>query len=135
MQRRIYNRRKGATLIEFALVLLPLLAIVFGSFEMDRMLLIYTSVANSARAGVRYAIVHGHYNPPGEGDVEKVVRNFASMGLLDTTKVTVTVTYEDGTDHIGSPVSVSVAYLYDPFTSFFPLNATLRSTAKGTIAF
>jgi Flp pilus assembly protein TadG len=137
------DRRKGSTLIEFALVLLPLLALIFGSIEMDRMLLVYNALTNSARAGVRYAVVHGIYadgNALGvvdvvaeEANIRKVVKTFAGMGMLDASKATITPTY--GTGHIGSPVSVDVLYNYDPLTSFFPLSVTLRGTAKGTFTF
>ena len=132
---RLRNARAGSTLVEFAFVLLPLLAILFGAIEMDRMLLSYNAISESARAGVRYAVVHGHYNPTSTTNIEQVARNFVAMGILDPARATVTVTYEDGTNHIGSPVSVYVTYPFDPLTSFFPLSVTLGSTAKGTITF
>ena len=135
------DRRKGSTLIEFAFVLLPLLALIFGGIEMDRMLLAYNALTDSARAGVRYAIVHGTYADGGDctattkTNIKNVVKTFVGMGLLDASRATVTVTCQDGTGHIGSPVSVDVAYVYDPLTSFFPLSVTLRGTAKGTFTF
>jgi Flp pilus assembly protein TadG len=132
---RARGGRAGSSIVEFLFVLLPLLVVVFGAIEMDRMLLVYNAVANSARSAVRYAAVHGYYNPTTTGNIEQVARNFAAMGLLDPSRANVTVSYEDGTNHVGSPVSVSVAYPFDPFTSFFPLSVTLRSTAKGTITF
>lgn len=135
------DRRKGSTLIEFAFVLLPLLALIFGGIEMDRMLLAYNALTDSARAGVRYAVVHGIYadgadcNTATQTNIKNVVKTFAGMGALDASKATITVTCADGTGHIGSPVSVDVAYVYDPFTSFFPLSVTLRGSAKGTFTF
>jgi Flp pilus assembly protein TadG len=137
------DRRKGSSIIEFSLVLLPLLALIFGSIEMDRMLLVYNALTNSARAGVRYAAVHGIYadgagcNTTTQTKVKNVVKTFAGMGMLDASKATITVTCADdgSAGHIGSPVSVDVAYLYDPFTSFFPLSVTLRGSAKGTFTF
>ena len=148
------QRRRGSTLIEFAFVLIPLLAIVFGAIEVDRLLLVYTSLGNAARAGVRYASVHGFYqdgpiNDTTTGNIGQVVKNFAGLGALDASRLTVTqscsndtgayvhVCYEDGNDNIGSRVSVRVSYPYDPFTSFFPSFATLTisSTAKSAIAF
>jgi Flp pilus assembly protein TadG len=135
------DRRKGSTLIEFAFVLLPLLALIFGSIEMDRMLLAYNALTESARAGVRYAVVHGTYadgsdcSAATKTNIKNVVKIFAGMGMLDASRATITVTCQDGTGHIGSPVSVDVAYVYDPFTSFFPLSVTLRGSAKGTFTF
>ena len=135
------DRRKGSTLIEFAFVLLPLLALIFGGIEMDRMLLVYNALTESARAGVRYAVVHGIYADGADycnqTKVKNVVKTFAGLGMLDASKLDapngIIVTCADG--HIGSPVSVDVAYLYDPFTSFFPLSVTLRGSAKGTFTF
>jgi Flp pilus assembly protein TadG len=154
------DRRKGSTMIEFAIVLLPLLALIFGSIEMDRMLLAYNALDNAARAGVRYAIVHGNYysGTPSVNNVGKVVRVFANMGIIDSSSMTITescaaitssensaihVCYGDPTtatpQHdghaIGSTVSVMVAHAYTPFTTFFPFHLTLGSTAQGTIAY
>jgi Flp pilus assembly protein TadG len=135
------DRRKGSTLIEFAFVLLTLLAVIFGSIEMDRMFLAYNALTDSARAGVRYAVVHGKYADGTDcsagtiTNIKNVVTTFVGMGMLDASRATVTVTCQDGTGHIGSPVYVDVSYVYDPLTSFFPLSVTLRGTAKGTFTF
>jgi Flp pilus assembly protein TadG len=136
MKRDSAGKRRGATLIEFSLVCLVLMALIFGSIEMDRLLLVYTAMANSARAGVRYAAVHGVFNPTSISNVQQVVKNLASTGILDPSRMTIAVSYQDTTKRIGSSVSVSVQYPYDPFTFFFPLGGiTLRSTSQGTIAF
>ena len=50
---------RGAGLIEFALVALQLMLVLLSLLEFGRMVLVSTSVANAARTGVRYAIVHG----------------------------------------------------------------------------
>ena len=44
----------GATIIEFAIVAFLLFLVIFASFEFDRMMLVYTTLANSARG--RYAM-------------------------------------------------------------------------------
>jgi len=132
--------RKGSSLIEFTFLLLPLLGLIFGSVEMDRMLLAYNSVGESARAGVRYAAVHGWY-ATGTGtctsanttDVINVVKTFAGMGILNPNLVNATVTCANR--NVGSVVSIAVSYPYDPFTSFFPLSVTLTTVASGTFAF
>ena len=143
-------RERGATLVEFALValLLCLLLLVFVDF--GRMLLVYNSVNNSARAGVRYAIVNGDGGGfrPGSGpaanpaDVIAVVIKFADSAPLDPTLLdpalhpgAVTVTYLEGSNSIGSLVEVRVTYPYDPLLGYFPLNFTLRGRSQGRIAF
>jgi Flp pilus assembly protein TadG len=145
------SAERGATIIEFTLVAVSLLIVIFAGIEFDRMVLVYTTLANSARAGVRYAIVHGE-DRTGTGDpasgsgnssrVETVVRNFASAGMLNTSASTlsVTVSYPASTSSTdpgntrGSVVQVSVAYPYDPFI-VLPLHVTLRSTTQGIIVF
>ena len=143
------SAESGATIIEFALVTLILMIVIFASIEFDRMMLVYTTLANSARVGVRYAIVHGE-DRTGTGDpasgatdssgVVTVVKNFASAGMLDTSALTVTVSYPASTSSTdpgntrGSVVAVSVAYPYDPFVAL-PLHVTLRSATQGIIVF
>jgi hypothetical protein len=143
-------RERGANLIEFALValLLCLLLLVFVDF--GRMLLVYNSVNNSARAGVRYAIVHGATRvvgsgvdgPSGPGNdpewVVKVVKSFAASAPLNPNSLTVSVTYTPMGglgNSIGDLVEVVVTYPYDPLVGYFPLNFNLRGRSQGRIAF
>jgi Flp pilus assembly protein TadG len=152
MPHRNRNKRKGSGLVEFAVICIPLVGLIFGSFEMDRFLLAHNALDNAARAGVRYAIVHGNYfsGTDSVDHVGRVVRVFANMGILDSSTMTITescaaitssensaihVCYGDPAHPIGSTVSVMVAHAYTPFTTFFPFHFTLRSTARGTIAF
>jgi Flp pilus assembly protein TadG len=150
-------RERGSGLIEFAIVglLLCLLLLVFVEF--GRIILVYNSVNHSARAGTRYAIVHGANRAGGSGvdgqsgpgntvQVENVVRNFASTAPLDPSRLIVAVTYpaissacgtadNGGSNVIGSIVQVAVTYPYDPFLGYFPLSFNLRGCSQGRIAF
>jgi Flp pilus assembly protein TadG len=137
------SARRGSALIEFIFVTIMLMLVIFASIEFDRMALVYTTVANAARVGARYAIVHGS-DRTGTGDpasgpsdysaVVTVVKNFASAGLLSTSALDVSVTYS--TDNKpGSQVVVSVTYPYDPFTSVLPLSVNIHSTSRGVIVF
>ena len=137
--------RRGSALVEFALTSVSLLMLIFGVLEMQRMLLVYTTVANSARAGVRYAIVHGSKHigagvdgPSGPGSttqVKTVVKNFASAGLLTTANLNIDVLYSPSNDP-SSIVTVTVKYAYDPLVGWFTgLKVTLGSTTQGVITF
>ncbi|MEX2260527.1 MAG: TadE/TadG family type IV pilus assembly protein [Bryobacteraceae bacterium] len=143
MKRR---KERGASLVEFAVVSLVLFTLIFATVDMGRLILVYTSVANSARAGLRYAIVHGSTRtgsgtngPSGPGgnppEVVTVVNYFAGAGLADTTRLAVNVSYPDGNNNPGSRVIVSVVYPYDPLTSLFPVSVNLNSVTEGRIAF
>jgi Flp pilus assembly protein TadG len=134
--------RRGSALFEFALVCVLLMLTVLAGVEFDRMVLVYTTIANSARAGVRYAIVNGSDSTT-VPDVKKVVTNFASAGLLTTGNLIITVSYPDtatsrtdcaGSTSPGCLVTVSVSYPYDPFV-VLPLHVTLSSTTQGIITF
>jgi len=138
-------------MIEFAIVAMVLMLMVFAGFEIDRMILVYTAVANSAKAGVRYAIVHGSDRSSGAGadgesggldasQVVTVVKNFASSGVLDRSAVNVLVQYPASApmvqgNGIGSTVIVKVSYTYDPFVSILPLRVPLSSEARGIIVY
>jgi Flp pilus assembly protein TadG len=149
MRMRPMNRWKenrGSSLIEFALISFMFVILLAGIVEMGRMVLVYTTIANAARAGARYAIVHGAdqtVSPSGPGNpctcpnVKTVVKNFASGGLLSTSALTITVSYPNGDNQAGSPVTVKVMYAYDPFVNYFGtlLNKTLGSTSQGVITY
>lgn len=151
MTRRGLSRRRGSTLVEFVMIAMLLVLLVFAGFEFSRMALVYTAIANAAKAGVRYAIVHGANRSGGSGadgasgglgsdEVVTVVKKFASSGALNSSGVTVLVTYpaSAGTNpgnSIGSTVIVKVSYVYDPFVSLLPLRVPLSSEARGIIVF
>ncbi len=61
------SRRAGTSLVEFSVVALLSVLMLLFIVEMGRMLLVYTTVANAARAGLRYAVVHGSTRTAGNG--------------------------------------------------------------------
>lgn len=138
--------RRGQTLVEFSLVAFLTIVLLLSIVEISRMVLVYTTVANAARAGARYAIVHGATRTGSGVDgpsgptanplqVVTVVRNFASAGLLSTGILVITVNYPGASNAPGQPVNVAVVYPYDPLTTYFPLRLRLGSLSQGVIAF
>jgi len=137
---------RGQTLVEFSLVAFLSVMLLLSIVEISRMALVYTTVANAARAGVRYYIVHGGTRtgtgvdgPSGPAQnpsqVLTVIKNFASAGLLTTASLIITVNYAGASNAPGQPVSVTVIYPYDPLTAYFPLRVRLGSVSQGVIAF
>jgi Flp pilus assembly protein TadG len=142
-------------MVEFALVTVLLVMVLLSVVEMGRMVLVYTTLANSARIGARYAMVHGSdratgsavYNASGPGNpctcqqVQDVVKSFASAGALDTSRLTITVAYPTtattSLNTPGSPVTVTVSYPYNPLLGYFRtvLNQTLSSTSEAIITY
>jgi Flp pilus assembly protein TadG len=146
MARRFQVRRstqRGSATIEFSFIALTLILVMFAGFELDRMLFVYTCLADAAKAGERYAIVHGSdrsgtgvdgaSGPDNADQVVATVKYYTSQ-LMDPSKLTVNVTYPDGNNAAGSHVAVLVQYAYDPWT-VLPLNVTLSATSQGIIAF
>jgi len=147
-----WKREEGSSLVEFALVSFLLIMVLLGIVEMSRFVLVYTTMANAARAGTRYAIVHGGDRTSGASapsagktycsstscsDITDVVQSYAGAGLLNASNVTTTVTYPDSSNAAGSRVSVSVQYTYNPLITYFTpgLGKTLSSTSEGVIVF
>ncbi len=140
------NRRSGQALVEFSVVAFLTVIMLLFVIELGRMVLVVTAVSNAARAGVRYAIVHGSTRAmdgtidgaSGPGDdpaqVLTVVNNFASAGLLSTGLLVVHVTYQ-GSNGPGNWVNVSVVYPYNPLTTYFSSTLNLASSARGVIVF
>ena len=140
--------RRGQTLVEFSVVTLMTVMMLLFVVEMGRMLLVYTTVANAARAGIRYAIVHGSTRATGTTvysasgptyttQVVTVVTNFASAGPLNMSLLTgnITVTYPNASNAPGQPVNITVVYPYDPLTSYFSKTLRLGSAAQGIIVY
>jgi Flp pilus assembly protein TadG len=140
---------RGQTTIEFALVVIFLFVLVLSIVEMTFFVSTYNVLADSAKEGVRYAIVHGKNNSqpsgptcpcadidgppappgtiPGYGSGYGVVKTFAQYSLHDVTgtKLTVTVTYGPADTVAVTPLNktpnrVQVVVAY-PYKPFFGL--------------
>ena len=114
------RRRRGATMVEFALFFM--IFIVLSLFLMDFGLAIWTheTLAHAARAGARYAIVHGSVNSidtdSGDKTIEQVVK--ANAIGLDPSNITVTTTYPT-TNERSEVVVVEARYVYNFVTGSF----------------
>ena len=141
---------KGQAAVEFALTILVVLFVVFWAIELIMMIHTYVVLAEAAKEGVRYGIVHGSNNsfpsgptcpcpaidgPPGTG----VVKSTAKWSLHDTSTMTVTVSYLDNAGNAATNVKpptmarVVVSYPYRAFFSFGWTTLTVRAAAQGRI--
>lgn len=103
------NGRRGQNLVEFALVLVMVLALVIGVVELGRIWMTFQVVTNSSREGARVAAL-----PVGFGSAAEVttrVHNYLTSANLDLSRATVTVTNEDGPT--GTDAVVTVQYTAD----------------------
>jgi Flp pilus assembly protein TadG len=152
----------GQATIEFALVIIFLMVMVLSILEMVLFMHTYNVLADSAKEGVRYAIVHGANNSqasgptcpcadidgppspdgtvPGYGSGYGVVKTYAQFSLHDTSAMTVTVTYGPADTPAVSPlnktpnrVQVVVAYPYKPIFGLSWPSVTVNAAAEGRI--
>jgi len=137
----------GQGLVEISLVALIFIAIVVGVIEGGRAVWNYNTLAQAAREGGRYAVVHGarSSDPSGPGTanftapdqdamVEEIVKRFASG--LDEDNVEVSAEWLDGTNQRGGRVRVTVRYLFESAAGYFGLSAVpMTSSTVMTITY
>jgi hypothetical protein len=144
------SSRRGSSLVEFAVVAIVLLTMVFAVFEFSRMALVYVNLANASRVAVRYAITHGVdrtaacSSGAGCGSTDGaavssdicgasgVLTSFAT-GPLDKSKLVCTSSGLGGA--VGTIVRINVSYPYDPWFNIAPYRVTLSSTSQGVITY
>jgi Flp pilus assembly protein TadG len=136
------NSQRGATMVEFALSILLTVFVIFWTFEMVMMVYTYTVISDSAKEGVRYAIVHGANSgtpstPKDTSAVDAVVKDYAKYSLHDLsgTALSVATAYPDATNKAPHPVSVTVTYQYQPYINLPFTSPTITATAEGRIAY
>jgi Flp pilus assembly protein TadG len=121
---------RGSSMIEFTISAFLLVLILLAALEFDRMLLAYTSLCNSTKAAVRYAIVHGNDSSQvaSTTDIQNQVKTYLAGMDTTGTRLTVNVSFPSGQD-AGNPVVVTAQYSYDPWVIPLPLNG-VRLSAK-----
>jgi Flp pilus assembly protein TadG len=141
------RRERGSGLVEQALVVATLLAMMFGIIDFGRALYTYHFVSEAAREATRWASVRGNTCvgltggcPAGTADVQTYVANVSGMGL-DPAKITATTSwpiqpYSSPTcganiNNPGCVVQVQVNYAFQFIVPFLPSAAfTMSSTSQ-----
>lgn len=151
------TREGGQAMVEFALVAVFLFLLIVSIIQMILLMYAHTTLANAAKEGVRYAIVHGTGNtvcsgpgnasvtpppvcsPGGVANVQTAVENFAGLSFQNITDADVTVDYNPSNAN-GSPCSVpgcmvrvTVHHTYNPFFGLGWPTYTLYAAANGRI--
>jgi Flp pilus assembly protein TadG len=134
-------------LIEFALSVWTLLLMAFLIFEFCMAIYTYSVLGNAAREGIRYAIVHGTDSAlcsgpssgcadTGGNNVTAVVNGYAAVSFHDTSGMTITPSWPDGTATPSSRVLVTISY---PYIAYLNLPGfawpQMQITAEGRIVF
>ena len=136
---------QGSVAIEGAVSLMVLIVITVGFLELCVMSYTYSVMAESAREGVRYAIVHGtdssSCSGPSTGcdataaNVKSDVAAYAANFSTQLSNMVVTVSYPDGVSTGTSRVQVSISETYQPTFHVPGLTPTLTFTSAGRILY
>jgi Flp pilus assembly protein TadG len=111
------REQSGASLIEFVIVLIPLLVLLFASIEFGVAGYNKAMITNASREGARAGIVFDASNPPtnriSEADISQVVINYCKDNLITFGPVAVPDIDVDRTGvDPGDNLTVSVEYQY-----------------------
>jgi Flp pilus assembly protein TadG len=126
--RPLSRRRRGAAAIEFSLVAIPFLFLIFTMVEFGRYVMIYQILVDASREGARRAVVESA-TPAG---VEARVQNLLNESTLSV--ATVDVSPDDFSDlWLGEPVTVTVTVSYGDVSWISPIwfagSPTLSATS------
>jgi Flp pilus assembly protein TadG len=138
----------GQAAVEFAFIIVFLVVFLISFLEITGLVYTYSVLADSAKEGVRFGVVHGTLsstcNGPGAAGiacdagaagVKTAVSNYLSASLHDKAAMTVTPTYPDGSSKPSSRVRVVVTYPYQPFFGLGWPTVTVNAAAEGKIYF
>jgi len=126
-QTRFY-RQRGQSLLETAMMIVVIFAIVFWIFELGWLMYTYTVMADAANEGVRYAMVHSGGDAAG---TQARVATFARTSLHDVSAISTSVTFPDGNAAPPARVRVAVTYTYVPWLRQFITTPTMKTYAEG----
>ena len=127
------RRRRGAALVEFALVTVVFLTMLLGMLQFGIYLSATNTLWNGAREGARVAAVQPTTLTPPESKQQIEDQIARTIAPLERSKMTVTVTPANSQNRIyGTPVTVRVSYdmssrLFVPVPSYWfgkPLGKT-----------
>lgn len=143
---------RGQAAVEFALTITILALLLVGMLELTMFVYTYSVLADAAKEGVRYAIVHGASvsgassgdassapwpacTTPATGSLLTTVKTYAAASLHSTSSMNIYACYPDGSNTPGSAVQVSVNYLYQPLFGLGWPSVNVSANSAGRIMF
>jgi Flp pilus assembly protein TadG len=119
--------QKGVAAVEFAIILLPLVLLIFGSIEFTTALYDKAVITNASREGARAGIV---YDDPrrSNSDIVDAVSRYCSDNMISLGgNSDISTQIIRGGDTAGDPLTVRVTYTYN----FLVLPNFITSLAPG----
>ena len=129
--------RRGVTVVEMAVVAPVVLFVLLGTFDLGIAVYAYNTMAEAARAGTRYAAVHGSQSSTKVGPtandttVANVVKSYAPGTVV--ADLAITSTWPDDDNNPGSDVTVTVVYTYRPAIAWLLGAKTLKLSSTSTM--
>lgn len=113
MKRKIKNQR-GLAAVEFALILFPLVLLVFGTIEFSTLLYDKAMITNASREGARAGIVYSYPDRIADGEIVNVVNTYCSNHMISLGgDSSVSTTISRSGNASGDDLTVSVSYVYN----------------------
>jgi len=137
---------RGQATIEFLIAAIVLFTVFFAVIQFIVLMYTYVIMAQAAKEGVRYAIVHGNgagtsasgpttgstlnCSPPNVTNIENTVKQFANFPGM-----TIQICYLDGNNAAPNRVSIKLSYPFVPIFRLAGLPGTVYSAAEGRISY
>ncbi len=146
----LLNRKsKGQALVEFALVITILLIVIYGTFEVGRLVFMDSIVVTAAREAARYGsasgVVPGVTQYKDCAGIKAAAKRVDFLNVIELDNINITYDHGPGTTpfvgctpltklEMGDRIVVSVTAEFTPMEGLVPLSPmTLRSENKRTI--
>jgi len=155
-RRSTRRQERGQAAVEFLFTVLFVMLFVLAFVELVLLIFSYNVLADSAKEGVRFAIVHGtkslSCNGPGDpldvtlvcdntkAGVKTAVRTYANHSGQSVPNTDITVTYANPAGGAvcsapGCTVEVQVGHAYRPFFGLGWPSVTMHATSEGVVTF
>ncbi len=110
--RKLFRPRRGAEVLELALLMLPLLWLTFGAIDFGWYFYLQHNLEGAAREGARAGIISGNGNAKVRDAVVRVMENsgFKNQSLYDITQAYQQVSPSDASQGIMLNVQVIMKY-------------------------
>ena len=134
-RRHRQDPESGQAMVEFALILIPLLILVVGIIQFGIALNYWLDMNRLSNQGARWAVVNGY---PGcndntsSGCGTSLQRYIACQRLPGALKPTVDISFPDGPNTFGNPVKVTVSspYTFRAIMNLGTISLSARTTMR-----
>lgn len=107
------KKQRGVAAVEFALILIPLVLLVFGAIEFSTLIYDKAMITNASREGARAGIVYSYPNRISDAEIVNVVNTYCSNHMISLggdSPVGTTITRAGNSS--GDSLTVRVSYVY-----------------------